>query len=92
MLVDFGLPLMDAEGQPFNHGSIKNQSTESLVEGGILPDIEGLYEDGKRVCDGIVISHAHLDHFGLMGYVDRSIPVYASAECRRLMDGEPWVL
>lgn len=33
----------------------------------------------------VFISHAHLDHMGLVGFVDPSIPVYASAETARLM-------
>jgi ribonuclease J len=39
--------------------------------------------DGKTA---LFISHAHLDHIGLTGFVDPAIPMYASEETIRLMD------
>ncbi len=39
--------------------------------------------DGKTA---VFITHAHLDHIGLTGWVDSEIPMYASAETIRIMD------
>ena len=34
----------------------------------------------------LFISHAHIDHIGLTGWVDPTIPIYCSPETHRLMD------
>lgn len=39
--------------------------------------------DGKTA---LFITHAHIDHIGLTGWVDPAIPIYASPDTKRIMD------
>jgi len=41
---------------------------------------------GTREIGGIIISHAHLDHYGLLKYVHPDIPVYLSAGTKKLIE------
>lgn len=64
-----------------------------LVELGLLPRLRGIYrpdlttpEVERRLrgapelsVDGILVSHAHLDHLGYVSFLTEGIPVYASA-------------
>lgn len=61
---------------------------------GALPPVAGLYppeqvafleqEFGRRLLaervDGILLSHAHIDHFGFLPLVDVNVPLYVGAE------------
>jgi len=33
----------------------------------------------------VVLSHPHLDHYGLVGALDEAVPVYMGAEAERLL-------
>jgi ribonuclease J len=49
-----------------------------------LPDIKGL--DGKDPSFlGILISHPHVDHFGLLAHISEDIPVGMGAAARRIL-------
>ncbi len=49
-----------------------------------LPDISGL--DGRDdSLLAIIISHPHLDHFGLLSHISRKIPVIMGADARRIL-------
>lgn len=64
-----------------------------LVELGLLPRLQGVYrpdlmtsEVEQRLIagpelsiDGVLISHAHLDHLGYVSFLKEDIPIYASA-------------
>lgn len=54
----------------FDIGIRLNES--SKVE---VPKIDGLFSDGKKY-DGIFVSHYHIDHIGLLSYVEDNIPIY----------------
>jgi len=45
ILIDFGLPLVDANMERFDSRKIKGKSKEELAQSGVLPRIEGLYKD-----------------------------------------------
>jgi ribonuclease J len=50
----------------------------------VLP--EPLYSEimgGRKKIDGVLLSHAHLDHFGLMGKLPQHIPIYMGAATAR---------
>ncbi|MGH3118142.1 MAG: MBL fold metallo-hydrolase [Gaiellales bacterium] len=47
-----------------------------------LPDVDGLDGSGDTLV-GVVISHPHLDHYGLLGEISPSVPVFAGREKRR---------
>lgn len=55
ILIDFGMPLVDAKKEKFD--------SEELI--------------GKSI-DAILISHSHMDHYGLLNYVHKDIPIYMS--------------
>jgi len=62
---------------------------------GEAPAIEHLYRpgalgDGKLAMGGdgrtaLFVTHCHIDHMGLLGWVDPSVPIYASEETVRMV-------
>ncbi len=58
---------------------------DEMVKLGVAPNIDGLYvrwvdkytpESGDTDIGGIFISHAHMDHIGLLSQVNRNIDIY----------------
>ena len=49
-----------------------------------LPDVDGLTGHDPRLC-GIVISHPHLDHYGLLARVPADVPVFIGSEASALL-------
>jgi ribonuclease J len=84
ILLDAGYPLF-LQGKPIdNHiASLPNGQLLSL---GVLPDIKGLYKWDSPAFDAVVISHAHIDHYGLLPYVHESIPVFMSGGTKKLIE------
>ena len=85
IIVDFGLPLVSGQNKQFDARILQGKSIEQLKDLKIIPDIRGLYEGEKKEVDAILISHSHLDHYGLLGYVNRGIPVYLSQGALSIM-------
>ena len=50
-----------------------------------LPDISGLDGSDDSLL-AIIISHPHLDHFGLLAHVSSSIPVIMGVNARRILE------
>lgn len=50
-----------------------------------LPEIAGLNGSDASLC-GIVVSHPHLDHYGLLAGVPGHVPVFIGAEAAALLD------
>lgn len=86
ILIDFGMPLVNANREPFDFKVLAGKSPEQLKRLGVLPDIKGLYRDEEKSLDVILISHSHMDHYGLLGYVHPEIPIYASEGAKILME------
>ena len=87
ILIDFGIPLVDPQGKPFDSNTLKGKSIDELKALKILPDIEGLYKDeGRSKVDAILLSHSHLDHYGLLGNVNPEIPIYMSEGAKELIE------
>ncbi|MBA2124013.1 hypothetical protein B9J78_03650 [bacterium Unc6] len=86
ILVDFGIPLVSRDHQPFEVKQLKGKSLQELKEQKILPDIKGLFKDEKKGIDGILISHSHLDHYGFLQYVNPEIPIYLSKGAELLIE------
>lgn len=84
LLIDAGYPLF-LNGNPIDDAVAKLPSDE-LLKLGILPKIAGLYAWDEPAFDAVVISHAHIDHYGLLKYVHPSIPVYLSAGTRKIIE------
>lgn len=51
-----------------------------------LPDIPGLAEGGNPDLLGIVISHPHQDHYGLLSCVHADVPVYLGDGAKKLLE------
>jgi len=86
ILIDFGIPLVSRDHQPFDVNQLKGKSIGELKARSILPDIKGLYKDEEKGIDGIMISHSHLDHYGFLQYVNPEIPIYLSQGAGILID------
>lgn len=59
---------------------IKPSSKEELIRVGVLPDLDIFQPANTISCDGILISHAHSDHYKFISLINRQIPVYTSPE------------
>lgn len=86
ILLDFGMPLVEKEGKEFDYNKYKRYGTKRLIELGILPDIKGLYDNVDALVDGVVISHPHQDHFGLINYIDNNIQYYLGEATYKLIE------
>ena len=88
IVIDIGLPLVDERGEQFDFRPYKRLSGPQLVEKRILPNVSGLYRFNKtdKLPDALLISHPHLDHFGLLHFVNPSVPLYMSKGCHKLIE------
>lgn len=87
ILIDFGLPLVSAQkDQPFDSKILERKSVKELKELGILPSVNGLYRNEEKEVDAIFISHSHMDHYGLLSYVNPEIPIYMSQGAKELIE------
>lgn len=50
-----------------------------------LPPIRGLEAGGDASLIGVVLSHGHLDHYGLLDQVAPTVPLYAGAASARIL-------
>ena len=50
-----------------------------------LPAVPGLAEGSDPALAGVIITHPHLDHFGLIGQVHPRVPVYVGREAALLL-------
>lgn len=72
ILLDFGMPLLTTNGKAFNFREFEKLSVIELVNKNVLPDVKDAYSENSKI-DGLVISHSHADHYGLMQYLDKNI-------------------
>lgn len=85
LLLDAGMPLTGPDGSDWPQGTMVRPGDELRAEG-VLPDIEGLYAGSGAEFAGLVLSHAHVDHYGLAHYVHPEVPVYASPGTIAMLD------
>lgn len=86
ILIDFGMPLVDENRKPFDQKSLLSKSIAQLKESKILPNVKGLYKDEPKGVDAILISHSHMDHYGLLNYINPDIPIYMSKGAKKLIE------
>lgn len=82
IILDLGMPLMASGGGDLPEKAVKEPS----IQNGILPDVTGLYVDQEPSVVAVILSHAHLDHYGLMDSIHPDIPVYMSEESKDLLE------
>jgi ribonuclease J len=62
-----------------------------LLALGLVPNLLGLYrqdlggDPSPTAVAGVVVSHAHMDHAGLLGLVRPEIPILASPDCQAIL-------
>ena len=88
IVIDIGMPLVKEGGGKFNLKEYEHLKGPELVRAGVLPDIKGFYEwDSKnKPIDGLLISHAHIDHYGFLPYINKNIHCYLGEGTERLID------
>ncbi len=83
IILDLGMPLMEKGGKAVNADDLANPS----IDNGILSDVEGLFDgEMQKPILGVLLSHAHPDHFGLLDHVHHSIPIYMSKESKAMIE------
>lgn len=87
ILLDLGMPLYDSDGEDFPYGT-PQRPTEELIASGVLRGIPGLYANDPESpsIDAIVLTHSHLDHYGLAHHAHPAIPVYGSRGTIAVLD------
>jgi len=86
IIIDIGLPLVNKDMSPFEWSIHRKSTLPQLLEKKILPSVDGLYENDKPAVTAVVLSHAHLDHYGLLPFVHADIPVYMSVGTKSLAE------
>ena len=52
----------------------------------VLPRIRGLQNGDDRRLAGVIVSHPHLDHYGLLSQVHPRVPIFAGADASRVVE------
>ncbi|MCL2233012.1 MAG: MBL fold metallo-hydrolase [Treponema sp.] len=85
IVIDIGMPLMNPDGSPFDSANAEKLSVDDLRKEKTLPDIPALYGSVEGKETALLISHAHQDHYGLISFVDKKIPVYVGKAAHKLI-------
>lgn len=85
IIIDIGMPLVDAAGEPFDSRSVCGKSIAELLANGTLPKVPGLFDEATPPPHAIILSHAHLDHTGLLQFARPTIPVHLSKGTSKMM-------
>lgn len=85
LVLDLGLPLVDGNREPFDSRAALAKTPEVLKAERVIPPVPGLFDTDHSPPNAIFLSHAHLDHAGLIPLSRAEVPVYASAGTSKMM-------
>ncbi len=88
ILIDIGMPLVKKGGDRFDFREYENMAGPELVKEKVLPDIGGVYvwDSDKKMIDGVLISHPHIDHYGFFRYLNKDICFYLGEATKKIID------
>jgi ribonuclease J len=86
LIIDIGMPLVNADRSPFDWGIHRKSTLTQLLGEKILPLVDGLYENDKPAVTAVLLSHAHIDHYGFLRFVHSDIPLYMSMGTKSLTE------
>lgn len=80
IIIDVGLPFELESGEEVRLEDVYGLQPDELIKKGIAKDVPGLFKWDltNKPPDAILITHPHLDHFGLLPFVKPDIPLYMS--------------
>jgi ribonuclease J len=84
IVLDAGLPLVTSNREPFDARTLRGKNAPELLVNGILPSVPGLFE-GTPKPDALLFSHVHLDHTGLLPYVQPEVPIVLSKGTSKML-------
>jgi ribonuclease J len=84
IVLDLGKPLM-GRGADQDRARPGDGPSGEMVAAGLLPPVKGLYSDDEPGVAALLVTHAHLDHSGLLPFVHKDIPVRMSEGTRGLL-------
>lgn len=90
IIIDAGQPLLDEDGNMLEFDKYKSKPVKELIDLEIIPAVAGLYQEtrgqNETDIDGILISHAHKDHYGLARYINKNIKYYLTEPTHKLIN------
>lgn len=88
IVIDIGIPIVCPSGKKFDFNDYKRMSLDELIASKILPDIKGFYRQGGKdgLVDGLLISHAHIDHYGFYNFANKDIPYFLGEATHKLIN------
>lgn len=85
LFLDFGLPLVDRQGKQIKLKKESHPTLSELINSSLAPSIPYFLErDDKPTY--LLLSHSHLDHYGLAPWLPADIRVYASKGTKKLLE------
>jgi ribonuclease J len=88
IILDIGIPIVAQDGSKFDFKKYEKLTGPELVSEKILPNVSGLYswDTKNKPPDGLLISHSHGDHYGLVKYVRKDLRCYLSEGTKRIIE------
>ena len=82
IILDLGIPLTKTGGMKFSDNELQSPTFKEDQ----LPNIKGLYVNDTPTVDAVLLSHAHMDHYGLMDFIHPDIPIYLSKDAEAILE------